>query len=179
MLIGSNLTPVRLLLGHSSSVPVQIARTRYAVNQAELNAKASDEAVLTDVRNAYEAVKTNEEVVELYQSGYLKQAQESRVISEFAYKQGAAALLDFLDAERSYRSTQLAYRQSLAAYILAMEQFRQGVAVRTLGFIWPSLGIDRYAEGYLGSDSWQGGSPPARSCCPVNRQSVNASKIAS
>ena len=68
----------------------------------------------------------------MYRSGYLKQAQDSRDISEFAYRQGAAALLDFLDAERSYRSTQLAYRQSLAAYMLALEQLRQAVGVRTI-----------------------------------------------
>ncbi len=32
----------------------------------------------------------------------------SRDISEYAYKRGAASLLDFLDAERSYRATELA-----------------------------------------------------------------------
>ena len=42
-------------------------------------------------------------MVQLYTSGYLKQAQDSRDISEYAYKRGAASLLDFLDAERSYR----------------------------------------------------------------------------
>jgi outer membrane protein, heavy metal efflux system len=41
-------------------------------------------------------------------------------------------LLDFLDAERSYRATQLAYRQALAAYLLAVEQLREAVGVRDL-----------------------------------------------
>ncbi len=63
--------------------------------------------------NAYEAVKSNDEVMQLYISGYLKQAQDSRDISEYAYRRGAVSLLDFLDAERSYRATQLAYRQAL------------------------------------------------------------------
>jgi cobalt-zinc-cadmium efflux system outer membrane protein len=62
----------------------------------------------------------------------LKQAQDSRDISEYAYKRGAASLLDFLDAERSYRATQLAYRQALAAYLLSVEQLKQAVGVRTL-----------------------------------------------
>jgi outer membrane protein, heavy metal efflux system len=56
-------------------------------------------------------------VVQLYTSGYLKQAQDSRDIGEYAYKRGAASLLDFLDAERSYRSVGLAYRQALASYL--------------------------------------------------------------
>ena len=45
-----------------------------------------------------------EEVVELYTSGYLKQAQDSRDISEYAYKRGATSVLEFLDAERSNRA---------------------------------------------------------------------------
>lgn len=54
-----------------------------------------------DVASAYEGLWSNDEVVTLYRSGYLDQAKESRDISEFAYKRGAASLLDFLDAERS------------------------------------------------------------------------------
>lgn len=110
----------------------EIARTKYALTQAELTEKANEDAVMTDVQNAYESVKTNGEVVQLYTSGYLKQAQDSRDISEYAYKGGAATLLDYLDAERSYRSTQLAYRNSLAAYMLSLEQLRQAVGTRTL-----------------------------------------------
>jgi cobalt-zinc-cadmium efflux system outer membrane protein len=87
---------------------------------------------MTDVANAYQAVKTNAAMVELYTSGYLKQAQDSRDISEYAYKRGAATLLDFLDAERSYRSTQLAYRQALANYMLSLELVREAVGTRNL-----------------------------------------------
>jgi len=87
---------------------------------------------MTDVATAYEAVKTGAQVIDLYQSGYLKQAQDSRDISEYAYKRGAASLLDFLDAERSYRATQLAYRQALATYMLALEQLREAAGTRKL-----------------------------------------------
>jgi cobalt-zinc-cadmium efflux system outer membrane protein len=110
----------------------EIARSRFVLSQTDFTAKATEETVLTDVRNAYEAVKDNEEIVNLYQSGYLDQARESRDITEFSYRQGAAPLLDFLDAERSYRATQLAYRQALASYMLALEQLRQTVGVRNL-----------------------------------------------
>jgi outer membrane protein, heavy metal efflux system len=110
----------------------EIARTRFALTQAELTEKASEDTVLTDVTNAYEAASSNQDVVKLYLSGYLKQAQDSRDISQYAYKAGAATLLDFLDAERSYRSVQLAYRQAMAAYMLSLEQLRQATAVRSL-----------------------------------------------
>src|SRR6202142_2675901 len=103
----------------------EIARTGYALTQAQQQQQAASDTVLSDVANAYEAVRSNEEVVHLYTSGYLKQAQDSRDISEYAYKRGAASLLDYLDSERSYRSVQLAYRQALAAYMTALEQLKE------------------------------------------------------
>jgi len=110
----------------------EIARTNYALTQAQEQQQAASDTVLSDVANAYEAVKSNDEVVELYTSGYLKQAQDSRDISEYAYRRGAASLLDFLDAERTYRATQLAYRQSLASYMTALEQMKEAVGTRNL-----------------------------------------------
>jgi cobalt-zinc-cadmium efflux system outer membrane protein len=110
----------------------EIARTQFAQTQAQETATETSETVMTDVANAYEGVKTNAAMVELYTSGYLKQAQDSRDISEYAYKRGAATLLDFLDAERSYRSTQLAYRQALANYMLSLELVREAVGTRNL-----------------------------------------------
>ncbi len=110
----------------------EIARSRFALTQAQEQAYAASDGVLTDVRDAYETFATSQEVVNLYTSGYLKEAQESRDISEYAYKRGAASLLDFLDAERSYRSTQLAYRQALANYLTAIEQVKAAVGTRTL-----------------------------------------------
>jgi cobalt-zinc-cadmium efflux system outer membrane protein len=110
----------------------EIARTKYALAQAEEQKQSASDTVISDVRNAYEAVRSNEEVVRLYTSGYLQQAKDSRDISEYAYKRGAASLLDFLDAQRSYRSTQLAYRQALASYMTALEQLKEAVGTRNL-----------------------------------------------
>jgi cobalt-zinc-cadmium efflux system outer membrane protein len=110
----------------------EIARTHFAIGQAQEQDKFTNGQVLTDVRDAYENVRTNDQVVTLYRSGYLDEAQQDRDISEYAYRRGAASLLDFLDAERSYRATQLAYRQALASYLLAVEQLRQAVGTRSL-----------------------------------------------
>jgi len=110
----------------------EIARTQYAITQSEELSIEQSSIVMTDVTNAYEGLHTSEQVVQLYESGYLKQAQDSRDISQYAYQRGAATLLDFLDAERSYRATELAYRQTLAAYMVALEQLRQSVGTRSL-----------------------------------------------
>jgi outer membrane protein, heavy metal efflux system len=110
----------------------EIARARYAITQSQETQKGAQEQVLTDVLDAYEGLQANNQIVKLYRTGYLDQAQESRDISEYAYMRGAASLLDFLDAERSYRAVQLAYRQSLASYQLAVEQLREAVGTRNL-----------------------------------------------
>ena len=128
------------LMGVTVSMPLpifdrnqgEIARTEYARTAARETAASASDTVLTDVDNAYEAFTGSREVVNLYAGGYLQQAKDSRDISEYAYRRGAASLLDYLDAERSYRATQLAYRQALADYSIAVEQLKEAVGSRTL-----------------------------------------------
>ena len=109
-----------------------IAQTRVGVRQAEETKKAASGQVLTDVKDAYEGLQESARIAQLFRSSYLQVSQRSRDISEYAYRRGALALLDFLDAERTYRATQLAYRQVVAAYLTAVEQLRQAVGTRSL-----------------------------------------------
>ena len=110
----------------------EIARTRYVITQSQELASETSQQVLTDVVDAYEALRTSEQIVQLYRGGYVDQAKQSRDISEYAYKRGAASLLDYLDAERSYRANQLAYRQALATYMTTVEQVHQAVGMRNV-----------------------------------------------
>jgi cobalt-zinc-cadmium efflux system outer membrane protein len=110
----------------------EIARTGFALTQAEEMQHAASETVLSDVSDAYESLRSSEEVLQLYTSGYLKQAQDSRDISEYAYQRGATGLLDFLDAERSNRAIQLAYRQALSTYMTTLEQLKEAVGTRNV-----------------------------------------------
>ena len=110
----------------------EIARTRYAITQSQELEKQASNQVATDVNDAYYNLQTNDQIVQLYLSGYLAEAEADRDIAEYSYQRGAASLLDFLDAERSYRATQLAYRQVLAAYLTALEQLREAVGTRAL-----------------------------------------------
>jgi cobalt-zinc-cadmium efflux system outer membrane protein len=110
----------------------EIARTRAAITQAQELATAASEQVLTDVVDAFYALRSNDEIIQLYRGGYADQAKQSRDITEYAYRHGAASLLDFLDAERTYRSNQLAYRQALASYMTAVEQLREAAGTRNL-----------------------------------------------
>jgi cobalt-zinc-cadmium efflux system outer membrane protein len=124
--------------GFSIDLPIhdrnqgEIARSQVAVRQSAETESSTRVGVQTDVVNAYYAYQSNEEIVSLYESGYLKQASDSRDISSYAFTRGAATILDLLDAERSYRATQLAYRQALAAQMIALEQVNQAVGAQVI-----------------------------------------------
>jgi len=110
----------------------EIARSNYAITQAREQETATRGQVMTDVKDAYEALLTADKIARFYTTGYLDISQKNRDISEYAYGRGATSLLDFLDAERSYRATQLSYRQAVAAYLQALEQVRLSAGVRSM-----------------------------------------------
>jgi cobalt-zinc-cadmium efflux system outer membrane protein len=110
----------------------EIARTQYVIRQAEEQKKGTEGQAHTDVRDAYEAMKSSERVILFYQAGNLDNAKKSRDISQYSYQRGNSSLLDLLDAERSYRATQVGYLQSVAGYLTSIEQIRQAVGTRSL-----------------------------------------------
>jgi len=110
----------------------EIARSQAAVHQAVETQSSAEVGVQTDVVNAYYGLQTDEQILSLYESGYLDQATQSRDITNYAYGRGAATVLDVLDAERSYRATQLGYRQALAAYMTGLEQVNQAVGTQVI-----------------------------------------------
>lgn len=109
-----------------------IARSQVLVRQANEQELAARYLVTTDVVNAYAGWQTSQKVVGLYQSGYLNQSQQSLDISRYVYQRGAGSLLDLLDAERTYRDTQLGYRQALATYMTSVQQLNFAVGKQVL-----------------------------------------------
>ncbi len=120
-------------LGVSISIPLfnrnqgEVARTRSEQLRADFLAEAARYQVLQDVETAYASFESSRLRVSLYEQTYLLQAKESLDIEEFSFHNGAASILDFLDAERTYRATQIAYRQQLAAYLTNLAQLEAAV----------------------------------------------------
>lgn len=130
----THLTPDNTFgVGFSIDLPIHdrnqgnIARTEVAVHQAIESEAATRFIAVTDVVNAFAAFTTNQKVVNLYESGYLDQARQSLEITTYVYQHGAGSLLDLLDAERTYRATELAYREALAAYMTSLRQLNFAV----------------------------------------------------
>ena len=80
-----------------------------------------------DVDAAYTSVDSTRAILRSYRDRYIPQADRVRETVSFAYKNGGASLLDFLDAQKSYRDTQLAYRNLIGSYLSAVNQLNLAV----------------------------------------------------
>ncbi len=105
----------------------EIARARSEERRARWLAQAARNQVLQDVEAAYISLRSSRDRVRLYEETYLSRARQARDSAEFAYQKGATSILDFLDAERTYRATELAYRKELAGYLTSLAQLESAV----------------------------------------------------
>ena len=105
----------------------EIARTRAELDRSEALRQASALQALADVDTALTAVLTSREKVTALRDTYLPKAQRARETVEFAYRRGGVSLLDFLDAQRTYRETALEHIRSVGAYWNAVYQLEAAV----------------------------------------------------
>jgi cobalt-zinc-cadmium efflux system outer membrane protein len=123
------------LFGFGVSMPIrifdrnqgEIARTRAEVLRTDALQQASAIQALAEVDNALSAVMVNREKVLLLRDTYLPKAQRVRETVEFAYRRGGVSLLDFLDAQRTYRETALEHLRTVGAYWSALYQLEAAV----------------------------------------------------
>jgi outer membrane protein, heavy metal efflux system len=109
-----------------------IAHSKVGIVQAAETEAQARTTVVTDVVNAYSAFQASDKLLSLFQSGYLSQAQQSLDVTTYVFQRGGGSLLDLLDAERTYRTTQLAFRQALAAYMTSVQQINLAVGKQVL-----------------------------------------------
>lgn len=109
-----------------------IAKANAQITQAQEQERAAEQLVLTQVRSSYAQEESALQVVGLYRSGYLNEAEQSLSISQYAYLRGDTSLLNFLDAERSYRTVELNYRRALAQAMLSEQRVEESVGAPTL-----------------------------------------------
>lgn len=107
----------------------EITRTRSEELRASFVAQAAQNQVTQDVETAYAQFVSARDRLRLYEDTFLGAAKESLDIEDFSFHHGGASVLEFLDAERTYRATQLAYRQQLAAYLNAVAQLQSAAGL--------------------------------------------------
>jgi len=134
--VGRN-PPIPAYLGVSVSVPVRIfdrnqgekARTQIDILHAQRQRDAAEAQVFNDVDSAYFTLVSTLNQLRSYAGpeGYLESAARIRETISFSFQHGQAALLDYLDAQRDYRSTQVAYLTLIGSYLTAAGQLNLAV----------------------------------------------------
>ncbi len=122
-------------VGVALSVPLRIfdrnqgekARTEIEIRRAQQARDALVTTVFRDIDTAYASIDSVRNLLRPYRDRYLPQAERVRESVSFAYSRGGATLLEFLDAQKSYRDAQLAYRNLLATYLSAVNQLNLAV----------------------------------------------------
>jgi cobalt-zinc-cadmium efflux system outer membrane protein len=122
-------------IGANVSIPLRIfdrnqgekARTALEIGRAQKLRDALLAGIYRDVDSAYAAWENVRTLLRPYRDKYLKESEEIRDKVSFSYSQGNATVLEFLDAQKSYRDTQLAYLNLLGSYWSALAQISLAV----------------------------------------------------
>src|ERR1700676_3947195 len=117
-------------IGVSVVIPLRIfdrnqgekARTELDIGRNQRLRDANEAQVYSDVDSAYWTLVQNVNLLKPYKAKYLEWATDVRDTVTYSYQNGAASLLDLLDAEKSYRDTRLAYVNLVGAYLTAAAQ---------------------------------------------------------
>ena len=93
--------------GESDQAAVNLNQSQLAAEQTELN-------IRNDVVSALAAWKSADKIVQRFKEGLLDDALTVRDSAELAYSKGATSVLDFIEAQRSYK---IVMRDYLAAMV--------------------------------------------------------------
>jgi cobalt-zinc-cadmium efflux system outer membrane protein len=127
--------PIPVYLGFSVSIPLRIfdrnqgekARTRLDITRNQRLRDASEAEVLSDVDSAYATINSNLTLLKTYKANYLQRATQVRDTILFAYQNGGASLLDFLQAQQDYRSVRVNYLNLIGSYLNSAAQMNFAV----------------------------------------------------
>ena len=117
-------------IGGNISIPLRIfdrnqgekARTQIDIRRNERLRDATQALVFSDVDSAYWTLIQALRLLQPYRTKYLPLALDNRNRITISFQNGGASLLDFLDAEKAYRDTRLAYLNLIGSYLTAAAQ---------------------------------------------------------
>jgi cobalt-zinc-cadmium efflux system outer membrane protein len=132
--------PIPVYFGLTVSIPLRIfdrnqgekARTQLDIGRNERLLDANQALVFSDVDSAYWTLVQSLNLLRPYKAKYLPLATDVRDRTAFSFRNGGASLLDYLDAEKSYRDTRLAYLNLIGAYLTAAAQMNMAASREVL-----------------------------------------------
>jgi cobalt-zinc-cadmium efflux system outer membrane protein len=109
------------IFDRNSGAITQAAASEHKARLASSSLRAQ---IRADVRVALKSWETSRQRLAVYDQDLLAAAKESLEISTHAYQEGRGTLLDYLDAESSYRDVERGYRAAVADAMLAAATLR-------------------------------------------------------
>ncbi|MCC6144624.1 MAG: TolC family protein [Candidatus Hydrogenedentes bacterium] len=117
------------------AVPLPLWYRRQGEIQSALGAKHRADAERARAQHELEQavtqhaqeVRTAQEQLYVFDTGLLKQAEQTLAMARTSFRHGAASLLDVLDAQRVYRQTQLEYAQVRADLSIALARLERAL----------------------------------------------------
>jgi len=98
--------------------------TKHRAEAERLRAQHELEQAIT--QHAQE-VRTAQDQLHVFETGLLKQAEQTLTVARTSFRQGAASLLDVLDAQRVYRQTLLEYAQVRSDLSIALVRLERSL----------------------------------------------------
>jgi len=118
---------IPLMTGYGYEGEIARAESEYQLAEHELEHLRAQ--ATSEINKAKSDLMVSEERILHYDDNLLKEADKVLQSAEFSYKQGAQSVMDFLDARRTYKVTQIEamnarydYAKSLAAWIFLSEE---------------------------------------------------------
>jgi len=117
------------------SVPLPLWYQRQGEIESALGARHRAEAERLRAQNELtqaitqhvQEVRTANEQLQVFETGLLKQAEQTLKVARISFQQGAASLLDLLDSQRVYRQTLLEYVQARTDLSIALARLERAV----------------------------------------------------
>ena len=122
--------PIPVYVGFNVSIPLRIfdrnqgekARTELDLRRTERLREAASAQVYSDVDSAWATLNNSLALLRPYKAEFLDEAADVRDTIAFAYQQGGASLLDFIQAQQDYRSVRLSYLNLIGSWLTAAAQ---------------------------------------------------------
>ncbi len=83
--------------------------------------------LIRNVNQHFQDAKTTADLIDVYEKGLLKQAEEALRIAKFSFQQGASSLIEVLDAQRVQRQILLDYTQAQYELSVALVRLERAV----------------------------------------------------
>lgn len=100
---------------------------------AQKNKEAVENQVAFEARDLYFKIMTYKDIVSLYETALVPQAQQAFDATQTGFETGKVSFLDWLDTERTYLQTRLAYYKAITDYYKSIAFLERVIGGRLQG----------------------------------------------